>query len=174
MIDVADKRAAVVKGMREGLSLRDASLAAGYAASSGGFKALVAACRAMPKADVEAYRQQLRAEADQVRIVLLERIAEGAPSRDLSDLVRALSTVWARLARMLGTDAAERTEIKLTTELPEDVAALKERLARLLEGNDASTADHDSGDASGGPAAGPGLVGADEPERGPVGTDSDP
>jgi hypothetical protein len=105
----------------------------------------------------------------------LERLEPAALEGD----VRAIAEqrlIGESRRRLLGLDAPSKGEMKVTTELPDDVAALKERLAKLLEGghDQATAADRDPGHGAGGPAPGAGLVGQDEPQRGPVGSDPDP
>lgn len=80
------------------------------------------------------------------------------------------------LRRMLGLDAATKVDAKVTAELPDDVEALKARLVKILEGeaHGEEPADHHPGDDPRRPAADPGLVGPDVPQRGPVDPDPHP
>lgn len=127
------------------------------------FKLTQAAIRDIPKEEAD----ELRALEQERLDMALERLEDAAIGGD----VRAIAEqrlIGESRRRLLGLDAPTKGEVEIATKLPDDVAALKDRLAKLLEGgkDDQATApDRDPGDGAGGSAPGAGLVGQDEPKR---------
>lgn len=159
------RRKAACDAYANGATLSEAAKVAGYADHSGARLAILRACADASEKSGQQVVTELKRQADELCLLLWRRLEDpDASHKDVESLGRTLLGAWARIATMLGLDAAHRSELKVTTELPDDVAALKERLAKLLEKvNGEATADRDPCDGAGGPAPGPGLVGQDEP-----------
>lgn len=156
VVRASKRRQKACEAYASGATLGEAAKAAGYYDASAARQAIMAACAATDKRSSDQVVAHLQRQADELCLLLWKRLEDPeATHKDVEALGRTLLGAWARLATLLGVDAAKRVDCTVRADLPSDPAEIRARVMALIgdgsavEGKNAAEPGDDPEDARG-------------------------